>query len=139
MQGNWGHPGTVVMPEKREYMWQDIKSTPTTFVCLQECYSPIYEHLLSPGTEGLRTNNGQGVEWERRPTYEYMGARGPEDPKERALVIAARTTHVVNCRMRLYWKKHTKYRKSGKGLKVGETRVMAVTFKMKDWYLTQKK
>ena len=55
-----------------------------------------------------------------------------------ALVIAARTTHVVNCRMRLYWKKHTKYRKSGKGLKVGETRVMAVTFKMKDWYLTQK-
>ena len=64
-----------------------------------------------------------------------MGFRGPEGEKEGALVIAARTTHVINASLRLYWRIQTKFKKSGRKNMVGNTRVMAVTFKMKNWYL----
>ena len=65
-----------------------------------------------------------------------MGFRGPEGEKEGALVIAARTTHVAGCRLRIYWRIQTPYKKPrSRKIYLGNTRVMAVTFKMKNWYL----
>ena len=71
----------------------------------------------------------------KKPSFQYMGCRGPESASERALVIAARTSHVVNCSMRVYWKKQTQYKVPRRNRKIGNTRVMAVTFKMRNWYL----
>ena len=57
LQGNWGQPGTKLKSSK-ECMWEDIKSGAATFVCLQEAWLPLYQHLLEPGAEG----EGEGPE-----------------------------------------------------------------------------
>ena len=66
-----------------------------------------------------------------------MGIRSSENADAKALVIAARTTHVQNCRLRYFDREMSRYRKNGKD-KLGPTKVMVVTFKMKHFYLKQK-
>ena len=141
LQGNWGFLGTESTAGKDTYFGEDIKSGPAMFVCLQESVLSVYTHLLSPGREGRKRTigssggEGEGWEWEERPSFEYMGFRGPESGSEGDLVIAARTSHVVNCRMRLYWKMQTQCNIPMRDGKIGNTRVMAVTFKMRNWFL----
>ena len=83
LQGNWGQPGTVQYKESQEYMWADIKSAPVTFVCLQEVYPPLYEHLLEKGSdEGV----GVGQDSEKgRPTSTWDF----EDPKETRMGLSS--------------------------------------------------
>ena len=57
LQGNWGHVGTESIAGKDTHLWEDIKSGPAMFVCLQECILSVYTHLLSPGTEGIKKDN----------------------------------------------------------------------------------
>ena len=108
VQGNWGQPGTVVNAKGEGHMFHDLKSGPGTFICLQEGTQKIYDVLTSEGTPGIRGDGSEGYAEERdgklkvRPTAQFMGLRGPEPPNERALIICARQSHVINCRMRLY-------------------------------------
>ena len=88
-------------------MFHDLKSGPGTFICLQEGTQKIYDVLTSEGQPGVREDGSEryaerDVKSKVRPTAEFMGLRGPEPTNESALIICARRSHVISCRMRLY-------------------------------------
>ena len=90
-----------------EHMNFDLKSGPCSFVMLQEALPHVLEHLRAKPKEGTAaegTRGGGATTCEERPSYQYIGIRGPEAGT--SLMIAARASLVVNMRMRLFRLRH---------------------------------
>ena len=88
-------------------MCYDAKSGPCSLIILQEAKSELLEHLKTPGEEGiLRAEakpacRGGGVDWEKRPTFEYIGVMGDEN-HDATLLVAGRVSLVRSLRVLLF-------------------------------------
>ena len=125
-------------------MLYDMKSGPATFVLLQEGTDAILKHPKAPGEAGVKdesvqeTRAGGELRWKVRPTVEYIGLRGYEPGEETSTIICARSSLVQNMRLRLFWVAVSTYRKRGRD-KVGKTRIMVVTCKMRYFFPGQQR
>ena len=103
--GNLG--GNWTQRSLQDHMHFDIKSGPCSIIVLQEAKHDLLMHLREPGQDGVPEDSGatrgSGVNWQRRPTSQYIGIRGAEQGS--GLVIAARTSLLRGMRLLLFRKR----------------------------------
>ena len=83
-----------------------LKSGPCSIIVLQEATHELLVHLRAPGQDGVPeegATRGSGVNWQRRPTSQYIGFRGGEQGS--SLLIAARKSIAQGVRLILFRKR----------------------------------
>ena len=83
----------------------DLKSAPCNIIIRQEAKPELLTHLKESGDQGIPgaggdATRGSGANWQRRPTFEYIGFRGAE--KGSSLLICARTSIVKGMLLLLF-------------------------------------
>ena len=127
------------MRSLQDHMRFDIKSGPCSIIVLQEAKHDLLMHLREPGQDGVPEDSGatrgSGVNWQRRPTSQYIGIRGAEQGS--SLVIAARTSIVKGVRLLLFRKREdgtfrAKKTRGGEGKKKAAcSRILIVACQMR--------
>ena len=101
LAGNWGG----MYQSCRAHIDYDVKSSAASVVMAQEATQDLLDNLQTPGVEGIAEEGGPsrggGVNWQKRPTSQFYGFRGPEEGP--SVLICARKSLVAGMRL-LYFK-----------------------------------
>ena len=133
--GNWSDKGL------QAHMLNDIKSSPSQVLCLQEAAESVLVELeKTPDADAQRAIRGggdgnEGVQGERQPGCKFIGVRGPEPMT--SLMIAGRVSLVTGIRILVFHRLFDgMYRVSGRKGKAAQvkaalSRILVASLKMR--------
>ena len=131
--GKWSKDN--IGPKLTEHVNYDMKSAPAQILIMQEAEAELLEQLKTKCEEGEKSvvdkpaTRGGGVDWIKRPTFEYLGVRGRESGvSQTSLLVVVRATLAKSVRVIVFQRLVSGH---GADLKPARSRIMVVGIQMK--------